>query len=158
MESLLEHVLHSDSLFSSRNALMSVPDELEKLLNPLARSYIRDTKAIAGTAVDIKENSKAYSFVSDMPGVKSSDIQVQIEDENVLTIRGKRKREANDEDTKYIRMERKPAKYLRKFVLPSDANLDAISALSEDGVLTVTVPKVPPPEPQKPRTIAIPVN
>eukprot|EP01018_Ginkgo_biloba_P035493 Gb_20986 [translate_table: standard] len=157
MKSHVERVLNYD-IFSTVNELASIPDELEKILNPPTRNYVQDTKAIAGTAVDIKENFKAYTFVADMPGLKGSDVKVQIEDDNVLTIRGKRKREEVEEDTKYIRLERKPAKYLRKFVLPSDANLDSISAVCQDGVLTVTVPKLPPPEPEKPKTVVIPVN
>jgi HSP20 family molecular chaperone IbpA len=53
-----------------------MPNELEKLLTQPARSYIRDTKAIAGTVVDIVENSKSYSFITDMPDVKISNIKV----------------------------------------------------------------------------------
>ena len=46
---------------------------------------------------------------------------------------------------------------MRKFVLPENANTDAISAVCQDGVLSVTVQKLPPPEPKKPRTIQVKV-
>ncbi|RVW52447.1 17.2 kDa class II heat shock protein [Vitis vinifera] len=42
---------------------------------------------------------------------------------------------------------------MRKFVLPENANTDKISAVCQDGVLTVTVEKLPPPEPKKPKTV-----
>lgn len=89
-------------------------------------------------------------------------LQVQIENENILTMRGKRKLDeiVNDkeEDTKFVRMERSPVKLFRKFTLPSDANADAITANCVDGVLMVTVPKIPPPEPAKPKTVKIAVD
>ncbi|RVX17419.1 17.2 kDa class II heat shock protein [Vitis vinifera] len=46
---------------------------------------------------------------------------------------------------------------MRKFVLPENANSDKISAVCQDGVLTVTVEKLPPPEPKKPKTIEEPL-
>ncbi|RVX17417.1 17.2 kDa class II heat shock protein [Vitis vinifera] len=44
---------------------------------------------------------------------------------------------------------------MRKFALPENANTDKISAVCQDGVLTVTVEKLPPPEPKKPKTIEV---
>lgn len=82
-------------------------------------------------------------------------MQVQIENENVLVIGGTRKREEQDPNVKYIRMERSSGTFMRKFTLPQNSNLDKIGAACADGVLTVTVPKVPPPEPTKPRTIGV---
>ncbi|CBI20691.3 unnamed protein product, partial [Vitis vinifera] len=59
------------------------------------------------------------------------------------------------EGVKYVRMERRVGKFMRKFALPENANTDKISAVCQDGVLTVTVEKVPPPEPKKPKTIEV---
>ena len=67
-----------------------------------------------------------------------------MEDENVMNINGKRKRNEKEEgEVKYIRMERRVAKFMRKFTLPANCNLEAISAACQDGVLMVTVPKLP---------------
>ncbi|CAL5206212.1 unnamed protein product [Lathyrus oleraceus] len=123
--------------------------------NAPTRSYVRDAKAMAATPADVKENPNSYVFVIDMPGLKSGDIQVQVEDENVLVISGERKREEEKEGAKYLRMERRVGKLMRKFVLPENANTDAVSAVCQDGVLSVTVEKLPPPQPKKPRTIEV---
>lgn len=45
-----------------------------------------------------------------MPGLKSGDINVQIEEVNVLVISGERKREEEKEGVKYVRMERRIGK------------------------------------------------
>jgi len=120
------------------------------------RTYVRDARAMAATPADVKELPGVYAFVVDMPGLGTGDIKVQVEDERVLVISGERRREER-EDAKYLRMERRMGKFMRKFVLPDNADMDKISAVCRDGVLTVTVEKLPPPEPKKPKTIEVKV-
>ncbi|CAA0838039.1 17.6 kDa class II heat shock protein [Striga hermonthica] len=110
---------------------------------------------MAATPADVIEYPNAYAFVVDMPGLKSGDIKVQVEEDNVLLISGERKREEEKEGAKYVRMERRIGKFMRKFVLPENADMEKISAVCRDGVLTVTVEKLPPPEPKKPKTIEV---
>ncbi|XP_057428312.1 17.9 kDa class II heat shock protein-like [Lotus japonicus] len=144
-------------LFHTLYDMMDMSDDTasDKTLNAPTRTYVRDAKAMAATPADVKENPNSYFFVIDMPGLKSGDIKVQVEDDNVLVITGERKREEEKEGVKYLRMERRVGKFMRKFVLPENANTDAISAVCQDGVLSVTVQKLPPPEPKKPRTIEV---
>nr|O82013.1 RecName: Full=17.3 kDa class II heat shock protein; AltName: Full=Hsp17.3; AltName: Full=Hsp20.2 [Solanum peruvianum]CAA12390.1 Hsp20.2 protein [Solanum peruvianum] len=129
----------------------------EDSVNAPSKIYVRDAKAMAATPADVKEYPNSYVFVVDMPGLKSGDIKVQVEEDNVLLISGERKREEEKEGAKFIRMERRVGKFMRKFSLPENANTDAISAVCQDGVLTVTVQKLPPPEPKKPKTIEVKV-
>ncbi|KAM0036463.1 17.9 kDa class II heat shock protein [Helianthus debilis subsp. tardiflorus] len=112
---------------------------------------------MAATPADVKEYPNSYVFIVGMPGLKSGDIKVQVEDDNVLVISGERNREEEKEGVKYVRMERRIGKFMRKFALPENANTDKISAICQDGVLTVTVEKLPPPEPKKPKTIQVQV-
>ncbi|KAL4195236.1 hypothetical protein AMTRI_Chr05g72330 [Amborella trichopoda] len=145
-------------LFSTIHHLLNQPDDMEKLPNAPTRTYVRDTKAMASTPADIKEYPNSYVFIIDMPGLKSGNIKVQVEDDRVLSISGERKREEKeDPEAKHVRMERRVGKFMRKFNLPENANVEAISAACQDGVLTVTVQKVPPPEPKKRKTIEVKV-
>ena len=79
------------------------------------------------------------------------------EEVNTLLIRsnGKRKREDEEEEgSKSTRLERRvPQKLIRKFRLPKDCNVSAITAKCENGVLTVVVEKQPPPP--KPKTVQV---
>ena len=59
---------------------------------------------------------------------------------------------------KYLRMERRMGKFMRRFPLPESADLDSIRAEYKDGVLTVIVDKKPPPEPKKPRVVQVTVG
>ena len=89
-------------------------------------------------------------------------LKVYVEEQKLLVIKcqgGKRKREGveDEESCKYLRMERKRnPKFTRKFTLPGDANVEGISASCVDGVLTVTVPRIPPASRSK--TIQISIN
>ena len=71
-----------------------------------------------------------------------------------LKSNGKRKRDEKDEEEeercKYLRFERRPKKNLmRKFRLPENCNMSAISAKCENRVLKVVVEKLPPPPKSK---------
>ncbi|KAL5705504.1 hypothetical protein ACHQM5_023802 [Ranunculus cassubicifolius] len=142
-------------LISTLHHMMDMTDDTEKSSSAPTRTYYRDAKAMATTPADVKEYPNSYSFIIDMPGLKSGDIKVQLEEDNVLVISGERKREEETEGAKYLRMERRIGKFMRKFTLPENANVEAISAVCQDGVLTVNVDKKPPPEPKKPRNIEV---
>ncbi|KAI3783330.1 hypothetical protein L1987_42408 [Smallanthus sonchifolius] len=101
----------------------------------LTGAYFRDARAMGATPTDVEED-------------------------NVLVISGERKREHDLEEKegmKYVRMERRVGKLMRKFTLPENANTDKISVICQDGMLTVTVEKRPPQEPKKPKTIQVQV-
>nr|AAD09185.1 cytosolic II small heat shock protein HSP18.3II [Funaria hygrometrica] len=157
-------VFDTDPFLTTLHQLVHEPgSDLERKIKRQRRNHHDEPRHVTiATPVDVKEIKDAYLFVADVPGLQKTDIEVQVENENVLTMRGKRKLDEKvnekEEDTKFIRMERSPVKLLRKFTLPSDANADAITANCVDGVLTVTVPKIPPPEPAKSKTVQIAVD
>ncbi|KAL1199168.1 17.6 kDa class II heat shock protein [Cardamine amara subsp. amara] len=146
-------------IFSILEDMLELPEEHEeKSRNTPSRAYMRDAKAMAATPADVIEHPNAYAFVVDMPGIKGDEIKVQVENENVLVVSGARQRENKEtEGVKYVRMERRMGKFMRKFQLPDNADLENISAACNDGVLKVTVQKLPPPEPKKPKTIQVQV-
>ncbi|KAM1012897.1 hypothetical protein ACFX2I_042966 [Malus domestica] len=124
-----------------------------------SRQYVREAKAMAATPADVKETQNAYVFVVDVPGLRPDMIDVKIEDDNVLVVGGERRREKEkDQGVKYLRMERRLGKYLKKFVLPDNADIEKISAECQDGVLTITVAKRPLPEPKKPKAIQVQIS
>ncbi|KAH0969804.1 hypothetical protein GBA52_028400 [Prunus armeniaca] len=61
--------------------------------NHPSRAYVRDAKAMAATPADVVEYPNAYVFVVDMPGIEAGQIKVQVENDNVLVLSGKRRRE-----------------------------------------------------------------
>ncbi|XP_010501066.1 PREDICTED: 17.4 kDa class III heat shock protein-like [Camelina sativa] len=149
------------------NHLFGFPETIEKLILPIPRSGEgNNTESRVGGGsnnipIDILESSKEYIFYLDIPGISKSDIQVTVDEERTLVIKsnGKRKRDDDGEEgSKYIRLERRLAQNLvKKFRLPEDADVSAVTAKYQDGVLTVTVGKLPP-QPPKPKTVQIAVS
>ncbi|CAI9091611.1 OLC1v1026683C1 [Oldenlandia corymbosa var. corymbosa] len=99
--------------------------------------------------VDWKESPEACVLMADLPGLKKEEVKVEVKEGRVLKISGERIREAEEENDKYHLSERSKGKFQRKFRLPEDANMDAIKASMENGVLTVTVPKREQVKPQR---------
>ncbi|KAL3598563.1 hypothetical protein D5086_006481 [Populus alba] len=146
----MNRVVDSD-VFDAVNHLFSFPENFEKLMfHPRSSDHTTNEIRSNSIPVDILDAPKDYVFYMD----------VTVEDENTLVIKsgGKRKREDGDEEgCKYIRLERKaPQKLIRKFRLPENANVSAITAKCENGVLTVVVGKHPPPP--KPKTVEVTIS
>ncbi|KFK23624.1 hypothetical protein AALP_AAs63430U000100 [Arabis alpina] len=76
--------------------------------------------------------------------MKKEEVKVEIEDDTVLKISGERHVEKEDKkDDTWHRVERSSGKFSRKFRLPeNNVKMDQVKASMENGVLTVTVPKV----------------
>ncbi|XP_042052345.1 17.4 kDa class III heat shock protein-like [Salvia splendens] len=148
------------SVVEAMTDLLNFPETLEKLLHSTSRHDGGGGRGgVANFPADILDTPKEYAFYLDVPGLSKSDIQVTVEEENTLVIKsnGKRKREEGEEEgCKYIRLERRPPQKLtRKFRLPDNCNVSAISAKCENGVLTVVVKKLPPPPKSKLIEVAI---
>ncbi|KAL2347175.1 hypothetical protein Fmac_001175 [Flemingia macrophylla] len=100
-----------------------------------------ENSAFLNTRVDWKETPEAHVFKADVPGLKKEHVKVEIEDDNILQISGERNVEKEDKNDKWHHVERSSGKFLRRFRLPENAEVDQVKASIENGVLTVTVPK-----------------
>jgi HSP20 family protein len=90
---------------------------------------------------DVVETEREIRVITEMPGLKRENIDIDIEN-NVLTIRGeKREQRTEGEKGRWHLAERRYGTFTRSFVLPRDVDADNIQAAFQDGVLTVTVPK-----------------
>jgi HSP20 family protein len=100
--------------------------------------------------VDIQEDAETYTFLADLPGVSRADTKVQAnKEERKLTISGSRAAPQQDEGQQRRRRgERRFGNFTRSFTLPDDADLSGITAGFKDGVLSVTVKRVKPVEPE----------
>ena len=81
-------------------------------------------------------------------GLSKEEVKVQVEQGRVLQISGERKKEETKSSDRWHRVERSHRSFLRRFKLPENTKVEEVKAAMENGVLTVTVPKVAPPEPK----------
>ncbi|CAM6072279.1 unnamed protein product [Sphagnum tenellum] len=116
--------------------------------NFFGRNVGRDVQAVARTRVDWVETPEAHVFKADLPGLQKEDVKVTLEGDRTLQISGERTREQEKKTYTWHRVERSHGKFLRRFRLPDNANVESVNAKVENGVLTVTVPKAKKVEPE----------
>ena len=102
-------------------------------------------------AVDIKEEDNRFVILADVPGIDPKDIEVTMED-GVLTLKGERSTQTEEEREGYKRIERARGTFYRRFSLPDSADAEGIKAKGKDGVLEIAIPKH---ERVEPRRIAV---
>lgn len=95
--------------------------------------------------MDMHEGEKDFELTMDLPGMNKSEINISTEN-NKLVIEGERKEEKkeDDEERKCHFMERHFGNFHREVALPKNANIESISAMYENGVLKVMIPKTEP--------------
>jgi HSP20 family protein len=105
-------------------------------------------------AVDVLERDDAFEVKAELPGLKKEQVKITLRDD-ILTIRGEKKQEPEEEKRQYRRSERSYGMFQRSFTLPASVRHDKIDATFQDGVLTVVLPKS---EEAKPRDIEVKVK
>lgn len=99
-------------------------------------------------AINVSESEKNYTVELAAPGMKKEDFSIEINEDNDLVVKMEKKEEHNDEqkepkeNVRYLRREFAYSKYQQTLILPEDVDKTKIEAKVENGVLTVTLPKV----------------
>lgn len=115
-------------------------DEPEKTMP--GRFFVPDT--------DISETEHALHVVMDMPGVPKERIEIRLEN-NVLTVEGTID-VSHYEGFRPVYSEYPLGHYHRSFKLSNEIDQSAISATTQNGVLSLTLPKA---EQARPRRITV---
>lgn len=95
-------------------------------------------------AVNVKENEHEYEMEIAAPGLKKEYCRVNLDKDGNLNVKIEDKFEHKEEDKKehYLRREFNYSNYEQTYVLPDDVDKDKIAAKVENGILTVTLPKM----------------
>lgn len=102
-----------------------------------------DVAALLRPQLDIAESKDAYSISVELPGVDPKNIELSADDET-LTIRAEKqrvKKEGDDNEAQFHRIERSVGRFERMLTLPVDADADKISAEYNNGVLEISIPR-----------------
>ena len=115
--------------------------EFDHLVRSLEQSQSPVRRADWLPLVDIRESAESYHIDVEVPAVASEDLSVTVA-EGVLRGSGERRSAVTDDDhNRTHRTERRSGRFERSFSLPEDADPEAISAESRDGVLYLSIAK-----------------
>ena len=113
-------------------------------------------------AINVFETAKEYKVELAAPGMTKEDFNVHIDEENNLVISMEKKTESKEENNKdekkegrYLRREFSYTKFQQTMILPDDVDKEKIAANVNEGVLSVTLPKVEKKEEKTTRQIEV---
>ncbi|CAM6092919.1 unnamed protein product [Calypogeia fissa] len=140
------HSLFGISVWDASSVVVKLWNQLLDS-SPALQGITRDGVAVAATQVDWIETFDAHIFRADVPGLRKEDVKVELEGDSILQISGQRSRDGDGEgidlqEETWHRVERSQGRFLRRFQLPVNSLVDEVQAKVENGVLTVTVPKI----------------
>jgi len=104
--------------------------------------------------VDVSENKDEYLLNVDLPGLSKEDIHITFTN-GMLKLEGERKKEKEEKERNYHRVERVFGKFCRTFQIPNKVRSEKISADFKDGILSIRLPKT---EEVKPKEIEVKVS
>ncbi len=132
----------------------NIIDEIDTFINSSMIPF-PSVKRINNTgrfgAVSMKESPEQVHVNVELPGITKQDVTVNVND-GVLTISAERKQPELKDQEQWIRNEISYGKYERTINLPYSVDVEKISALHENGILQIILPKH---ENAKPKQISI---
>jgi HSP20 family protein len=92
--------------------------------------------------LDLYETAAAFILEADLPGVKKQEVSVTIENGD-LVLQGQRSFERVTAEGSFYCRERRAGHFVRRLRLPASVSQAQIRAEFRNGVLRVTLPKLP---------------
>ncbi|MBN2061055.1 MAG: Hsp20/alpha crystallin family protein [Deltaproteobacteria bacterium] len=112
---------------------------------------VRGATAGVFPLMNMTEDQENFYVRAELPGIAGDDLDISVAGDT-LSISGERVMPAENENAKYHRREREAGKFSRIINLPSRIDTDKVKANSQNGILTVTLPKA---EEAKPKQITV---
>jgi HSP20 family protein len=121
---------------------MHLSQEVERLFDEMIHRPWGFSREIRGwnPSIDLFETRDSFVLEADLPGVKSEDVKVEVENGD-LVLEGRRTIEKSESDGHFHTMERSSGYFVRQIKLPDSVDKDDIKVEFKDGVLRVTLPK-----------------
>jgi HSP20 family protein len=125
--------------------------DIDRLFEEFARGPLTGTgqaQVNLVPSIDVSETDNEIVVSAEMPGLERGDVEISIEDD-ILTIRGEKSVEQEQDDKNYHVSERAYGVFYRALQLPPGVDPSKIQATMSNGVLRITIPKPTKAQPKK---------
>jgi len=122
-------------------------EEMDKMLS----DFVPARSSGFVPAVDMYEEKDNVIVETQLAGIDPDKVSISIEND-VLIVKGESEKKSEVEDKNYYRKEIRRGSFYRSIPLPTHVDGDKASAVAEDGVLKINIPKAAE---TKPKTIKI---
>lgn len=107
-------------------------------------NYNQISKEVGQLAVDVYETKEEIVICSAIAGVKPEEIDISIEGEDIIKIKGNRKNpiEKKQDEIKYFFEECYWGPFFRQIILPEEIDFSRSKAEMKNGILFIRIPKI----------------
>ncbi len=133
-------------------------DSLSRKMNQVMNDFEKGFTVESGgfnPRIDMQDTEDSIIVYVELPGMKKDEVNISINEDRLLTLKGEKARNDDDKDISFIRRERDFGEFTRTFVLPDDTNIEEVSANFDNGILRIEIAKL---EPQKPKEINVEIK
>lgn len=129
------------------------PKDVFELMDEMLQAPFGQAGALSRgfPSMDVKETDDDVVVSAELPGLAPEDVELYVE-AGRLVLRGEKRRESEEKDEDFDRLERSYGSFYRAVDLPAPVDQAKAKASFKNGVLTVRLPKD---EAAKPRKVAI---
>lgn len=113
---------------------------LDEFFNRSIGDILGSDVVVNQPAVNILETATAFELEFAAPGFEKQDFSLNVENGH-LTVNAKRENKQEASNERFTRREFRFDSFKRTFTIPETVNQDSISAVYQNGVLHVTLPK-----------------
>lgn len=123
--------------------MAAMQSAMDRLFEDAWRGLSDDSRANAGhpLALDIHEDDQSYIVTTELPGVKSENIQVKLDGEYLVIEAEIPEQVIERENARQLVKERRYGHTSRRLRLPQNVDFNHTEATYENGVLTLNLPK-----------------
>ena len=125
-------------------------DDMDKMMSEMLPAVCGNQYGFT-PALDMYEDKDNVVIETQLGGIDPEKVDISIEN-NILTIKGESEKKSEIDEKNYYRKEIRRGSFYRTVAMPTKVDGDKASAVNEDGILKITIPKA---SEIKPKTIKI---
>lgn len=117
-----------------------------RLGNELEDWFRAESELMRYVPTTLKEDEQQFTFQAEVPGFKAEEIKISAEPRRLI-VEGDSEQKAEEKSDKVVFSERRANHFCRSFNLPTEIDPAKVTANLKNGVLEITLPKIPTRQP-----------